>query len=82
MLLIGEQKNCSTERKINLTVYFYSAGLQALLAEGVADFEIMWKTKLLASNCHNVEENQGDPPVHNKGPIGLDYIPAWDHDVT
>ncbi len=38
---LGEQKNYSTERKINLTVYFYSAGLQALLAEGIADFEIM-----------------------------------------
>ncbi len=26
-----------------VAVYFYSAGLQALLAEGIIDFEIMWK---------------------------------------
>ncbi len=26
---------------MNLTVYFYSAGLQALLAEGIVDFDIV-----------------------------------------
>ncbi len=51
---LGEQKNCSTEWKINLTVYFYSAGLQVLLAEGIADFEIMWKTKLLPTNSTQI----------------------------
>ena len=35
---LGEVKNRSTERKTNLTGYFYSTGLQALLAEGIVDF--------------------------------------------
>ncbi len=35
---------------MNLTVYLHSAGLQALLAEGISDFEIMWKRKLLPTH--------------------------------
>ncbi len=31
---------------MNFTVYFYSAGLQALLAEGILAFDIMWKIKV------------------------------------
>ncbi len=38
---LWELKNCSTERKMKLTVYFYSAGLRALLAEGIVDFDIL-----------------------------------------
>ncbi len=37
----GRLNHYSTERKTNLTVYFYSAGLQALLTEGIIDFDIM-----------------------------------------
>ncbi len=49
-MFLGELNNCSTDREMNLTVYFYSAGLQALLAEGIVDFEIMWKRKLLPTH--------------------------------
>ncbi len=35
---------------MNLTIYFYSAGLQALLAEGILVFDPMWKIKVLSTH--------------------------------
>ena len=34
------------KERIRFAVYFYSAGLQALLAEGIMDFALMLKIKM------------------------------------
>ncbi len=43
---------------MNFTVYFYSAGLQALLAEGILVFDIMRKIKVPSTHLAWIYHNK------------------------
>ncbi len=59
---------------MNLTVYFYSAGLQALLAGGTADFDIMGKRKLLPTHSTQIYAGKCDAFVRRSANVNLTQL--------
>ncbi len=60
--------------------YYYSAGLQALLAEGITDFEIIWKAKLLFA--HSTQSWAGKCYVFVRRSANVNLTQLDQHDLS